>query len=111
MMLATLLAATAVHPTLTLSRTSGGPGTPVHLVGTHCPKPLGEPDTLAWHDHVAWMQPQGAHWRRVPLTRVSPTTVRAVFVVRRSDHRGVGLLDLLCGGSGGNATATFTVTR
>jgi hypothetical protein len=41
---------------------------------------------------------------------MTPTTVHALFVVRRSDHLGRGLLDLFCNGPA-NATAAFTVTR
>jgi hypothetical protein len=104
------------EPMLQLSRTSGPASTRVLVVGRNCRKPFAQADTLAWHDHYYWLRdiekrpPMGV-WRSIPVTRTSPTTVRAVFVVRRSDHPGRGLLDLFCGGSGGNATATFDVTR
>jgi hypothetical protein len=103
------------QPTLTLSVAHGPPGTRVLVRGQHCTKPFKSPDTLAWHDHYYWLhdrekRPPLGVWRSIPVTRTSRTTVRATFVVRRSDRRGVGLLDLFCGGIG-NATATFTVTR
>ncbi|MFL5963196.1 MAG: hypothetical protein ACJ757_09940 [Gaiellaceae bacterium] len=85
------------------------------VTATNCTKPVGERDTLAWHDHYYWFhdihkRPPLGVWRRIPLIRTSATTVLAIFTVRRSDHAGRGLLDLFCGGDG-NATATFTVTR
>jgi len=103
------------RPLLTLSRIAGGVGTRVAVVGRNCPEPYAQRDTLAWHDHydelhdIEHRPPMGV-WRRIPVRRTSPTTVRALFVVLRSDHRGSGLLDLFCGGRG-NATARFTVTR
>lgn len=102
------------RPTLSLSRASGGPGTRVLIVGRGCTKPYAQRDTLAWHDHFYWRhdiekRPPLGIWRSIPVFRTSRTTVRAMFVVRRSDHPGRGLLDLLCGGTG-NAIATFDVT-
>jgi hypothetical protein len=102
-------------PVLILSKISGSAGTRVTLVGRNCAKPYAQPDTLAWHDHydelhdIEHKPPMGL-WRRIPVQRTSPTAVRALFVVLRSDHRGSGLLDLFCNGQG-SATARFTVTR
>ena len=109
-------AAPGTKPELTLSTRSGSIGTRVRVTGRNCTKPSGQSDTLAWHDqyglrHDREHKPPLDRWRRIPVSRTSPTTVRALFVVLRSDHHGQGLLDLFCGGSGGNATATFTVTR
>jgi hypothetical protein len=78
-------------------------------------KPWGQRDTLAWHDHYGLLhdrehKPPLDLWRRIPVDRTSSTTVHALFVVRRSDHLGRGLLDLFCNFRG-NAIATFTVTR
>jgi len=111
---ASSLAAASSHPELSLNPASGGTGTRVVVIGRDCPKPVGQRDTLAWHDHYDFQhdrarRPPLGVWRSVPLRRLSPTTVRAVFVVRPSDHRGRGLLDLFCSGDG-NATATFEVT-
>jgi len=103
------------RPTLILSRTSGEAGVRILITGRDCTKPLGQSDTLAWHDHYYWTHdirkraPMGV-WRSIPVVRTSRTTVRAVFVVRGSDHPGRGLLDLFCGGIG-NAKATFNVTH
>ena len=101
--------------TLTLSRASGAAGIRVIVSGRDCLKPRGQADTLAWHDHYYWLhdrekQPPVGVWRSIPVQRLSATAVRAVFVVRKSDHLGRGLLDLFCAGKG-NATATFVVTR
>jgi hypothetical protein len=103
------------RPTLILSTDSGGVGTRVSVMGLNCSRPVAERDTLAWHDHYSWLhdiekRPPLGLWRRISLARTSATTVRAVFTVRRSDHAGRGLLDLLCGGDR-NATTTFAVTR
>jgi hypothetical protein len=110
-------AATAAgwHPTLSLSRASGPAGTHVMVIGRDCTKLFAQADTLAWHDRYYWLhdrekKPPMGVWRSIPVARTSATTVRAVFIVRRTDHLGRGLLDLFCG-SGGNATATFLVTR
>jgi hypothetical protein len=103
-------------PTLALSTRSGSIGTRVLVTGRNCTKPSRQSDTLAWHDHYGLLhdldhkRPLGV-WRRIPVTRASATMLHALFVVLRSDHRGQGELDLFCGGSTGNATATFTVTR
>ncbi len=103
------------HPALNLSRSSGPAGTRVVVVGRNCTKPFAQADTLAWHDAYYWLhdqektQPLGV-WRSIAVVRASATTVRAVFIVRRTDHPGRGILDLFCG-SGGNATAAFRVTR
>jgi hypothetical protein len=100
---------------MSLSASSGAPGTSVTVVATGCTKPVAQADTLAWHDHfydlhdVSKTAPLGV-FRRIPVTRTSRTTVRASFVVRPSDHLGRGLLVLFCGGDG-NALAHFTVTR
>lgn len=109
-------AARTSRASLTLSKTSGGVGTHVVVLARACTKPFKQQDTLAWHDHYYWLhdaekRPPLGVWRRIPVTRTSPTTVRAVFIVRRSDHSGRGLLDLFCGVTTGNATATFTVTH
>lgn len=103
------------RPTLTLSAKSGSAGTRVTVVGHGCEKPFAQADTLAWHDHYYWKhdlekRPPLGVWRSIPLRRLSPTTIRAVFSVRRTDHPGRGLLDLFCRGTA-NAVATFTVTR
>lgn len=103
------------HPSLTLSRSSGSAGTRVFIVGRGCIKPVGQPDVLAWHDHYYWRhdiekRPPLGVWRAIPLVRTSMTTVRSIFVVRRTEHLGRGLLDLMCR-TGGNAIATFVVTR
>lgn len=107
--------ATVGRPGLTLSHSSGAAGTHVVVVGRNCTKPVAQADTLAWHDAYYWLhdkekKPPMGVWRSIPVVRTSATTVRAVFVVRRTDHPGRGLLDLFCG-SGGNATATFLVMR
>jgi hypothetical protein len=106
---------TGSHPALSLSRLSGTAGTRVVVVGRNCTKPFAQADTLAWHDAYYWLhdrerKPPMGVWRSVPVVRTSATTVRAVFIVRRADHLGRGLLDLFCG-SGGNATTIFRVTR
>jgi hypothetical protein len=107
--------ATGSHPALSLSHASGPAGTHVVVIGRDCTKPFAEADTLAWHDRYYWLRdrekkpPMGV-WRSIPVVRTSATTVRATFVVRRTDHLGRGLLDLFCG-RGGNATASFVVTR
>jgi hypothetical protein len=98
------------RPTLILSIHRGGPGTLVRLKGINCPPLLGQRDELTWH-----ISYQVAHrfagYRRVhPLRRVG-SKVTATFRVLRSDHRGKGVLDLFCGGSGGNAVGYFVVTR
>jgi hypothetical protein len=108
-------AANSRQPVLVLSKVSGIAGTQVEVIGRYCPKPAGQRDTLAWHDHYGLLhdlqhKPPLDLWRRIPVKRTSPTTVHAVFVVRRSDHVGRGLLDLFCNAPG-NATATFTVTH
>jgi hypothetical protein len=108
-------AANSRQPALILSKVSGSAGTRVKVVGRNCPEPRGQRDTLAWHDHYGWLhdrehKPPLGLWRRIPVERTSATTVRALFVVLRSDHLGRGLLDLFCNDPG-NATATFTVTR
>jgi hypothetical protein len=59
--------------------------------------------------HDVKKRPPMGVWRSIPVRRTSPLSVRAVFVVRRSDHPGRGILVLLCGGVG-NATARFLVT-
>jgi hypothetical protein len=103
------------RPVLILSKFSGSAGTRVSVVGRNCSKPHGQRDTLAWHDHyyerhdIEHKPPMGI-WRRIPVKRTSPTTVRALFVVLRTDHLGRGLFDLICNGPA-NATATFTITR
>ena len=103
------------RPALILSTHSGSAGTRVTVVGRNCSKPFAQRDTLAWHDHyyelhdIEHKPPMGI-WRRILVRRTSPTSVRALFVIRRTDHLGRGLLDLFCNGSG-NATAAFTVTR
>ena len=109
------LAANSPQPLLILSKVSGSAGTRVRVIGRNCSKPTGQQDTLAWHDHYGLLhdlehKPPLDLWRRIPVERTSRTTVRAFFVVLRSDHFGRGLLDLFCNGPG-NATATFTVTR
>jgi hypothetical protein len=103
------------QPVLILSKVSGRAGTQVQVVGRSCPKPVGQRDTLAWHDHYGLLhdlqhKPPLDLWRRIPVNRTSPKTVHAMFVVRRSDHFGRGLLDLFCNAPA-NATAAFTVTR
>lgn len=108
-------AAAELHPTLTLSRAAGAAGTRVIVTGHGCVKPFAERDTLAWHDHFYEMhdidrRPPLGVWRSIPVQRLSATTLRAVFLVRKSDHLGRGILDLFCGGNG-NAVASFTVTR
>ena len=108
-------AANSLQPVLILSKVSGSAGTRVNVVGRNCPKPTGQRDTLAWHDryglhHDLEHKPPLDLWRRIRVERTAPTTVRAVFVVLRSDHVGRGLLDMFCNGPG-NATASFTVTR
>ena len=107
--------ATGGYPVLHLSRTSGPAGTRVVVVAQHCSEPFAQADTLAFHDAYYWLhdrekKPPMGVWRSIPVTRTSATTVRAVFTVRRTDHLGRGLLDLLCG-TGGNATAIFRVTE
>ena len=116
-LLLTPAAATArgLHPTLSLSRVSGHAGTHVVVIGRDCPKPFAQADTLAWHDRYYWRhdlekKPPMGVWRSIRVARTSATTVRAVFIVRGTDHLGRGLLDLFCGGAG-NATGTFLVTR
>jgi hypothetical protein len=109
------LAAGNPQPRLFLSISSGKPGTRVDVVGRDCPKPVGERDTLAWHDHYGFLhdthkQPPLGVWRRVSVIRTSAASVRAVFVVPRWAHAGRGLLDLVCGGRA-NATAWFSVAR
>lgn len=107
-------AANVPRPMLILSNVSGSAGTRITVIGRNCPKPTGQRDTLAWHDHFGWLhdlehKPPLDLWRRIPIKRTSPSTVQALFVVLRSDHHGRGLLDLFCNGPG-NATAAFTVT-
>ena len=107
-------AANSRQPILILSKVSGSAGTRVNVIGRNCPKPTGQ-DTLAWHDHYGLLhdlehKPPLDLWRRIRVERTTPTMVRAVFVVVRSDHVGRGLLDMFCNGPG-NATASFTVTR
>jgi hypothetical protein len=109
-------AAPLPKPTLALSTSSGSIGTRVRVTGRNCTQPSGQGDTLAWHDHYGLLhdlehKPPLDQWRRITVRRASATTVHALYVVLRSDHPGQGLLDLFCGGSTGNATATFTVTR
>lgn len=111
----TAATATGRHPTLSLSRASGAVGAHVVVIGRDCTKLVAQADTLAWHDRYYWLhdlekKPPMGVWRSIPVTRISATTLRAVFIVRRTDHLGRGLLDLFCG-NGGNATATFLVAR
>jgi hypothetical protein len=108
-------AAGSHQPVLLLSKLSGSTGTRVEVIGRNCPKPTGQRDTLAWHDHYGLLhdrehKPRLGLWRRIPVERTSATTVHARFVVLRSDHLGRGMLDLFCNGPG-NATAGFTVTH
>jgi hypothetical protein len=103
------------RPVLSLSRSSGAAGTHVVVLGRDCTKPLAQADTLAWHDayyllHDGEKKPPMGVWRSIPVMRTSMTTVRGVFIVRKTDHRGRGLLDLFCGNDG-QAIATFLVTR
>jgi hypothetical protein len=103
------------RPVLILSKVSGSAGTRVTVVGRNCPKPFAQRDTLAWHDqfyerHDIEHKPPMGVWRRIAVKRTSPSTVRALFVVLRTDHLGRGLFDLICNGPG-NAIAAFTVTR
>jgi photosystem II stability/assembly factor-like uncharacterized protein len=98
-------------PRLIFSKTRGGPGAHVGVVGTNCLHPRGQPDELAWHDSYNYaldLAHRPASFRRVPVTRVSRTKVVATFVVSPSDSPGRGVLVLLCGGRG-NADALFTV--
>jgi hypothetical protein len=103
------------RPVLNLSSHRGTPGTRVKVVALHCRHPTGEPDQLAWHDSYHWALDLAHHsatpsYRRIPVTRVSPTKVVATFVVSPSDRLGRGVLVMFCAGSG-NATGLFTVTR
>jgi hypothetical protein len=105
----------ASQPVLVLSKVSGSAGERVEVSGRNCPKPPGQADTLAWHDHYGLVHdrnhtPPLDVWRRISVKRTSLTTVHALFLVRRADHLGRGLLDLFCNAPG-NATAAFTVTR
>lgn len=107
--------ASGSRPELSLSRLSGPAGTHVVVRGRDCTKPFAQADTLAWHDAYYWLhdsekKPSMGVWRSIPVTRISATTIRAVFIVRKTDHLGRGLLDLFCGGKA-QATATFVVTR
>ncbi len=109
------IADSRVTPRLLLSRSSGTAGTRVTIAGRGCTRPVKQSGTLAWHEryyelHDTEKKPPIGVWRSIPVVRTSTTTLRAVFTVRRTDHVGRGLLDLFCG-SGGNATAFFTVTR
>jgi hypothetical protein len=82
----------------------------VRVKGINCPRLLGQRDGLTWHDSYQASHRDSGYRRVHPLRRVG-RTVTATFRVLRSDHRGMGVLDLFCGGSGGNAVGYFVVTR
>ena len=98
------------EPTLILSVHRGGPGTRVRVKGVNCPPLVGERDQLSWHDSYQLSHRFSGNRKVQPLHRVGKT-VTATFRVLHSDHRGKGLLDLFCGGNGGNAVQYFVVTR
>jgi hypothetical protein len=100
-------------PLLILSRSSGGPGTQALVTGVHCRRPAAG-DELIWRDAYQYandrhQRPADPPFRRIRVTRLSPTRVAAIFTVLRSDHRGRGIFTLFCGG-GRNPFNTFTVT-
>jgi hypothetical protein len=99
-------------PLLILSRSSGGPGTQALVTGVNCTRPRAG-DELIWRDAYQYandrhQRPADPPFRRIRVTRLSPTRVAAIFVVLRSDHRGRGIFTLFCG-SGRNPFNTFTV--
>jgi len=98
-------------PRLILSRYHAAPGQNVRVKGENCPRPYKQADELTWHDsyQLAHRNVRPAYRLVQPLHRAGEA-VTAVFVVRRTDHPGRGLLDLFCGGKG-QATAYLTVTR
>jgi hypothetical protein len=96
------------HPSIELSSSSGPPGTSVRIEVQDCQPLLGQPDEITWHDQ-AHLQGELAY-KDVSGVRRSGDTLIAVFVPSSTDAVGVGVLDALCGGQGGNATASFTVT-
>jgi hypothetical protein len=98
------------EPTLILSAHRGGPGARVRVKGVNCPPLVGERDQLSWHDRYQVSHRFSGYRKVHPLRRVGKT-VTATFRVIRSDHRGRGVLDLFCGGNGGNAVRYFVVTR
>jgi hypothetical protein len=100
----------AAKPMLLLSTTHGPSGKRVLVKATNCPRPS-TGDELTWHDSR-----QRSNTRaRPPFRSIAPlrrtgSTVTAVFVVRPSDHLGVGVLDMFCDGPT-NAAALFRVTK
>lgn len=98
------------QPTLILSAHRGGPGTRVRAKGVNCPPLVGQCDELTWHDRYQVSHRSSGYRKVHPLHRVGKT-VTATFKVLRSDRPGKGVLDLFCGGSGGNAVRYFVVTR
>jgi hypothetical protein len=100
-------------PLLVLSQPGGGPGAQVLITGLNCTRP-GAGDELIWRDAYQYandrhQRPADPPFRRIPVTRVSKTRIQAIFVVRRSDHRGRGIFTLFCGRNR-NPFNTFTVT-
>jgi hypothetical protein len=98
-------------PVLHLSADGGAAGTRVRVIATNCKQPEGQGDSLFWHDSYQLSDRSAKPpYRRVTRLRRRGLTVWATFVVHPTDHQGVGLLDLLCGGPQ-NATARFRVVR
>jgi hypothetical protein len=95
--------------TMTLSTTHGPPGTRVVVRVRNCARPFVQSEPLAWYEHNG-----SDDGRPIAITRTSRRTVSGIFTVRKSDNRGVGFLQFLCGaalaGPSSSATANFAVT-
>jgi hypothetical protein len=95
----------AGHPTLRLRPERATRGTLIHIVGRNCAKPQGQPDELTWHDSASIAAGQAGKFVRVrPLHRTGKT-VTASYRLGAHVALGLGLFDLFCGGSNGNAIA------
>src|SRR5438105_8140521 len=86
---------------LTLSKSQGPPGTRVVVRTRNCFKPDATRYALEWTDHYNRLRdsngqgPPGVT-RPIPITGRLRKAQRAIFLVRRSDHRGAGQLEFIC---------------
>ena len=101
------------RPTLALSAREAAPGKVVHVSVTRCPRPYRQADQLTWHDSYQLAHPNTTKqpYRLIRPVERTGNSLTGTFVVRRTDHSGVGLVHVICGGSNGNASAFLMITH
>jgi 2-polyprenyl-3-methyl-5-hydroxy-6-metoxy-1,4-benzoquinol methylase len=81
----------------------------IHVTGINCAPLSHQRDEMTWHDSYEATHPSMEKFERIEPLHRTGNTVRATFIIRRSDTRGVGILDLFCGGGHGNAVTSIRV--